>query len=334
MRPAAARGAKPPEAPRPAHPARPRAAPGSRTAAARDRAVDSEDLALLVAVIDAGSLSGAGRSLGVSTAMVSRRLQAVEGRLGVRLVARTSRSLRATDEGADLCDRARRILADLGEACEAAMSDGGSLSGTVRLLAPVSFGLRQIAPAIGAFCAANPRVRVEVDLADRAADLAEGGYDLQISVGLPACDSLVTRRLLQGRRAVCAAPSYWARAGLPERPEDLRARDCILSRRGRVAQDRWRFRTEAGPQHVQVAGRLSSNSGEDTRAWALAGLGVVLKPLWEVDGDLRSGALVEVFPELVDEPADVYACYPSRSLLTRRVRSLTDFLAARPGPAA
>lgn len=301
----------------------------SRTTATRDRPASSEDLALLVSVIDEGSLSAAGRSLGISTAMVSRRLQAVEDRLGVRLVARTSRSLRPTDEGADLYERGKRILADLGEACEAAMADGKSLSGTVRLLAPISFGLRQIAPVLGAFCAANPMVRVEMDLADRAADITEGGYDLQISMGLPMGDSLVTRRLLRSRRAVCAAPSYWERAGLPGGPEDLRARDCILLRRGRVAQDRWRFRTGGGLQQVQVAGRLSSNSGEITRAWALAGLGVVLKSLWDVDEDLRSGALVEVFADLVDEQSDIYACYPSRGLLTKRVRSLVDFLAVR-----
>lgn len=294
----------------------------------REEPVSSGDLSLLAAVIEEGSLSAAGRTIGLSTAMVSRRLQAVEDRLGVRLVARTSRSLRPTDEGVDLYERGKRILADLGEATHAVMADGSSLSGTVRLLVPLSFGRRHIAPIVGAFCADNPKIRVEMDLADRASDMIEGGYDLQISIGLPMGDSLITRRLMRRRRAVCASPAFWQRAGLPQRPEDLARMECILLRRGRAPVDRWCFRTDAGPRKIQVSGRLSSNSGEITHAWALAGLGVILKSLWDVEDDLRSGALVEVFADLVDEQTDIYACYPTRTMLTKRVRALVECLAA------
>lgn len=272
-------------------------------------------------IVDRGSLSAAARSLGAVPSTVSSRLTALERRLGVRLLVRSTRQLRLTDEGRVYLADCRRILDEIErtEACLGRLR--GTLRGSVRLTAPSDLGRGRLRPLLDTFLDANPRLQLHLHLSDDVVDLVGEGIDLALRVGPLPGSTLVARRLTAGHRIVCASPGYWARHPRPSTPEELAAHECLLWTSERVHEATWTFAESA----VRVQGRRSSNDGELVRAWALAGYGVAYKSFWDVEADLARGRLEPALTACV-QPVNLSVVYPSGQHLPRRVRSLIDHL--------
>ncbi|NMG65599.1 LysR family transcriptional regulator [Azoarcus indigens] len=283
-----------------------------------------------VNVATRGSLSAAARLEGVTPAVIGRRLDALEQRLGVKLMVRTTRSIALTFEGSAFLEDCQRILHELANA-EASVTLGGvKASGHVRISAPAGFGRRHVAPLVREFLEANPEVSCTLDLTDRLVDLANEGIDCAIRIGGLADSSLVSVRLAENRRVVVASPDYLARRGVPVTPDELIRHTCLS-----LGQQRgWLFRTGDGDVvAVRVSGRLECNDGAVLHDAALAGEGLAWRSLWEVEADLRAGRLVSVLDQYAAPVTGIYAVFPQRRQLALRVRLLIDHFKNRYGRA-
>jgi DNA-binding transcriptional LysR family regulator len=279
-----------------------------------------------------GSLSAAARIEGVSPAIIGRRLDALEARLGVKLLLRTTRKLTITFEGQAFLEDCQKTLNDLANA-EAAVSLGGvRASGQLRASAPSGFGRRHVAPLVGDFMAANPEVTVNLDLSDRLVDLLNENIDCAIRIGELTDSSLVSVRLGEMRRMVVASPAYLVERGVPREPGDLAAHNCLS-----LGQQRgWVFRSPHGGEvdTIKVGGSFECNDGAVLHDWALAGRGLAWRSLWEVGQDLREGRLTSVLDAWQAPPMGIYAVFPQRRHLPLRVRLFIDLLKetyGRPG---
>lgn len=284
------------------------------------------DLRLLVRMVAAGSLSETARRLNSSLPAVSRRLSALERRLGARLIDRSSRRFVLTEEGALLHERSLGILSDIDQVEGEVSAHTRSPRGHLRVGAPLEIGRRRIAPLIGDFCRRYPDVTVELVLDDSRADVVGNDLDVGLHVDPLAEGDVITRLLLQSRRVVCASPAYLDRCGAPEKPADLAGHDCIRLVRGSRVYDRWTFVEDNAPLEIRVRGSLSTSSAEVVHDWALAGHGIGLKALWDVEQDMAEGRLVEVLAPFAANPIDLYVMYPTRTHLPRRVRVFIDFV--------
>ncbi|MFT4190676.1 MAG: LysR family transcriptional regulator [Comamonas sp.] len=286
-----------------------------------DRALE---MTVFVTVVEAGSFVGAVEPLRLSKPAVSRHVNALEQRLGVRLLQRTTRRLSLTDEGRTFYRRAKEVLAQLDEA-EAEVKPSGEPTGTLRVNVPVSFGIRHLAPLWGAFMQRYPRVTLEITLNDRVIDLLEEGYDLTVRISALASSSLISRRLATTRMLLCAAPGYLREHGTPAHPHDLVAHR-LLSYSNWSGRDEWRFEHTSGPVSTRVRPAVLSNNGDTTRMLAIQGHGISLEPSFMVADDLARGDLVEVLPAYRALTLGIYAVYPSRQHLPLRTRCLIDYL--------
>lgn len=272
-----------------------------------------------------GSLSAAARAEGVTPAIIGRRLDALEARLGVRLLTRTTRKLTLTFEGQAFLEDCQRLLNDLANA-EASVSLGGvKASGHLKLSAPAGFGRIHVAPHVAELLDANPEVTVNLDLSDRLVDLVNEGIDCAVRIGELADSSLVSVRLGDMRRLVVASPDYIARRGAPHALTDLTQHECLS-----LGQQRgWSFRDpeqQGSTISIKVAGRLECNDGAVLHEWALAGRGLAWRSLWEVGEDVRAGRLLPLLEEFAAPPLGIYAVFPQRRRLPLRVRLFIDLL--------
>ncbi len=282
-----------------------------------------------VAAATRGSLTAAARAEGIAAAVVGRRIDALEERLGVRLLVRTTRRLTLTHEGSAFLEDCQRVLAALAGA-EASVGAGGvKAAGHLRVTAPAGFGRRHVAPLVSDFVAHHPDVSVSLNLADRVVDVVNEGYDCAVRIGDLADSNLVGVRLADNRRRCVAAPSYLARAGTPATPADL-ARHACLTLGGDAGQARgWAFVVDGAVVHVRPGGRLDCNDGQVLHAWCLAGLGIAWRSTWEVADDLAAGRLVEVLADRAAPPNGIYAVFAQRRHLPLRVRLWIDFVKER-----
>ena len=271
-----------------------------------------------------GSLSAAARLEGVTPAIIGRRLDALEARLGVKLLLRTTRKLSLTFEGQSFLEDCQRILTDLANA-ETAVSVGGiRASGHLKVSAPAGFGRRHVAPLVAAFMDANPGVSVTLDLTDRIVDLLNEGVDCAVRIGALADSSLVSSKLGEMRRAVVASPAYFAQHGTPLTPANLNAHECLS-----LGQQRgWSLReTPTGAvASIKVSGRFACNDGAVLHEWALAGKGLAWRSFWEIGRDLELGRLVSVLDDFAAPPMGIFAVFPQRRHLPMRVRLFVDQL--------
>lgn len=289
------------------------------------------EMSVFAKVVAAGSLSAAARDLGVSTAVVSRRLAALEGRLGVRLVNRTTRRLALTDEGASYHEACARILSEIEDADAAAAARRIEPQGLLKVALPASFGHKHIAPLVPPFAARYPKVQLAFSLSDRTVNVIEEGYDLAIRIGELEDSSLAARKLAPNRRVVCASPDYLRRHPAPRTPDDLQRHNCLTTN---DLQMNWEYKGRDGKRGVvRVAGLYACDNWEVLREWAMAGLGVALKSTWDVRRQLEEGSLVSLLPDY-DFGTDVaiYAVYPHRRYLPAKTRVFIDFLADSFGP--
>jgi DNA-binding transcriptional LysR family regulator len=288
-------------------------------------------MAVFARVVLSGSLSAAARELGLSPAMVSRRLAALEARLGVRLVNRTTRSLHLTDEGASYYESCSRVLMEIEQANASVSAGRQAPQGTLRVALPAAFGNQYVAPLVPQFAALYPAVQLALSLSDRSVNLVEDGFDLAIRIAVLADSSLAARKLAPNRRVVCASPDYLRQHGTPNSPAELAQHNCLLASDFGAT---WEYKDPAGkPGSVRVGGRYVCDNWEVLREWALAGLGIALKSTWDVRRHLSSGSLVSLLPGYsFDSDVAIYAVYPHRRHLPAKTRAFIDFLANSFGP--
>lgn len=284
-----------------------------------------KQISTFVDVAAYGSLSAAARAEGVAPAIIGRRLNALEQRLGVKLLRRTTRKITLTNEGEAFLDDCQRILADLQNAELSASERATRASGHLVVSAPAGFGRRHVAPLIPAFLAAHPEVTVTLSLDDRVVNLAGEGVDVGIRIAAHADPSLIGVKLADNRRVVVAAPSYLAAKGRPTRLEDLALHNC-LTMGNDGSQRGWSFRQNSRPILVKVSGTMCCNDGSVLHDWALAGKGLAWRSLWEVGAELKSGELVAVLDQFAAPGDDIYAVYAQRQYLPVRIRAFVDFL--------
>jgi DNA-binding transcriptional LysR family regulator len=289
------------------------------------------ELAFFDVLAAAGSLSAAAREINVSTAAVSKRLAAIEHRLGVALVRRTTRRMSLTPEGELYLHHARRILTDLHDLERLVSGSRGAPSGLLRVNATLGFGRRHVAPVLSRFVRKHPQVEVQLQLSVNPPALTDDAYDVCIRFGEPPDARVVARRLAANRRLLVASPAYLAEHGIPRAPADLLRHNCIGIRQGDEAYGLWRLFDRSGDRKglaIKTRGTLATNDGEIAVAWALDGHGIVMRAEWDVARHLRSGRLVEVLAEYGTPGADIFAVYPQRHHGSTRVRTFVDFIAA------
>jgi len=289
------------------------------------------EMSVLTKTVAAGSLSAAARELGVSTAVVSRRIAALEARLGVRLLNRTTRRIALTDEGARYHEACVRILAEVEEADSAAAAQRVEPQGVLKIALPASFGQKHVAPLIPRFAELHPKVRLALSLSDRTVNVIEEGFDLVVRIAELEDSSLAARRLAPNRRVVCASPDYLRRHGTPQTPHDLVRHNCLTVSEFHMI---WEYKDPEGlAGSVRVSGNHACDNWTVLRDWAVAGLGVALKSTWDVRRDLEDGSLVPLFPGYTfGSDVAIYVVYPHRRYLPAKTRAFIDFLADSFGP--
>jgi DNA-binding transcriptional LysR family regulator len=282
---------------------------------------------VFIAVVGKGGFAKAAGALDTSPANVTRYINELEAHLGARLLNRTSRRLSLTEAGEALYERARAILDEIAEAEAAASANVAEPRGRLRINAPLSFGVLQLAPLWPKFMALHPKVELEISLSDRVVDLVEEGYDLAIRISRGGSQTHVARKLATSRNIICASPDYLKAHGTPEGPEDLATHRCLAYSYTAMAED-WRLtHTDGREAVVRMRPVMYSNNGDTARAAALAGQGVIWQPTFIVGEDLRAGRLVRLLPDWSLPDINVLAVYPSRRHLSAKVRLMVDFLA-------
>lgn len=285
-----------------------------------------KQLESFVAVATLGSLSAAARAEGVAPAMIGRRINALEERLGIKLLLRSTRRLSLTSEGEAFLEEAQRILRDLNET-EARISQGGiDPSGHLRVTAPAGFGRRHVAPLLPAFIKRHPNMTISLDLSDRLVDLIEERYDCAIRIGDLDDSQIVGLRLADNKRVIVAAPEYLKVHGVPRLPGDLAQHNCLsFGNQGNQARG-WLLRQDGEVRAIRVKGNMACSDGSVLHQWTLDGVGLAWRSLWEVREDLEAGRLVSVLDEYAAPANGIFAMLPERRHLPLRVRAFVDML--------
>lgn len=284
-----------------------------------------DDLRLFCGVARHSSFAMAARTLGVSKALISKRIGLLEAALQVKLFHRTTRSVTLTPQGELALAWARRIAEDVDLLGEALSQERAAPAGLLRLCSSTGFGSRHLAPALSALAVAHPALQIELELLDRPVDLIEEGFQLDLRVGQVHEGHVTARRVAHNRRVLCAAPAYLARHGTPVTLDELAAHRCIPIRERDQDFSRWDLVGPEGAASIRVSGPLSANHGGVVRQWTLDGHGIMLRSTWDVQDDLAAGRLLPVLPSY-HQPADVWAVCPSRLSASARVRVCVDFL--------
>jgi DNA-binding transcriptional LysR family regulator len=279
-----------------------------------------------VAVATKGSLTAAASAEGVAPAVIGRRIDALEERLGVKLLVRTTRRITLTHEGSAFLEDCQRLLADLASA-EASVSAGGvKASGHLRITAPARFGRRHVAPLVPRFIAEHPDVSISLNLSDRVVDIVNEGVDCAIRVGDLADSSLVSVRLADNRRLCVATPDYLKRAGVPQTPADLSRHECLTLSSDASQTRGWAFTVNGEVIHLRPGGRLDCSDGQVLHDWCLQGLGIAWRSTWEVEHEVAAGVLQAVLQDFAAPPNGIYAVFPHAKHLPLRVRLWIDFV--------
>ena len=287
------------------------------------------DLQFFYLLANKGSLVATARELGITPPAVSKRLTALEARLGIRLVNRTTRSMSLTSEGELYFSHAARILTQIDELEQLLSSSRATPKGLIRVNASLGFGRRHIGPALAAFFAQYPEVEIQLEISDHPLDLATHGFDLGIRFGSLPDATFHARKIASNRRLLCASPLYLDKYGTPQKLADLHQHNCIFIRQNESPYGVWSFTHGGHTENIKVQGALGCNDGEVALNWALEGYGVLLRAEWDIARYVRSGRLRLVLEDQTPTRADVYAVYPQQLHLSARVRSLIDFLVER-----
>jgi DNA-binding transcriptional LysR family regulator len=289
-----------------------------------------------VAVATKGSLTAAANAEGVAPAIIGRRLDALEERLGVKLLVRTTRKITLTTEGSAYLENCQRVLAELAEA-EASVAEGGvKAAGHLRVTAPAGFGRKHVAGLVPQFVRQHPDVTVSIDLSDRIVDLVNEGFDCAVRVGDLPDSSLVSLRLADNRRVCVTTPEYIKRHGAPKTPQDLAHHNCLAFSSVASQPRGWVFRAAPASQellHTRVSGNMDCTDGQVLLDWCRAGLGIAWRSWWEVGTAVQRGELVTVLDDHAAPPNAIYAVFAQRKHMPLRVRLWIAYLKATYGNA-
>jgi len=290
-------------------------------------------ISTFVEVVARGSLSAAARAEGIAPAMIGRRLDALEARLGVKLLQRTTRKLVLTNEGAAFLEDCQRILGELEDAESAVAERSAKATGHLLVSAPAGFGRQHVAPLLPSFLAEHRDVTVNLNLNDRVVDVIGEGVDVAIRIASLSDSSLVGVKLADNQRVLVASPAYLKRHGTPHTLADLARHNCLaISSEG--SQRGWTFRDNGKTVTLKVAGNMVCNDGAVLHDWALAGKGLAWRSMWEVDAEIGAGKLQTVLDQYSAPGNDIYAVFAQRHHLPLRIRAFVDFLRhsyAQPG---
>ena len=290
------------------------------------------DMSVFVAVIENMNMTRAGEILGMSSAVVSKRILNLEKRLGVRLLNRSTRRMTPTEEGTIYYHRCKTILEEI-ENTELALSGMQKQpKGILKISAPASFGRKHISPILTKFLSMYPDVDLQIQLTDKVVDILEEGLDMAIRIGHLDDSNLVARKLSPNCRVLCASHQYLQQFGTPQSPQDLSHHSCLLLGAIGTTHQSWSFTQDKQMTKVRVQGRIVSNNGEVLRDGVLGGLGIAQKSTWDVGEDLKNGTIVRVLPDYSLGQTDIYALYPHRLHLSSKVRVWVDFLVDHFGP--
>jgi DNA-binding transcriptional LysR family regulator len=285
-----------------------------------------KQLESFVSVATKGSLTATAHAEGVAPAVIGRRIDALEARLGVKLLVRTTRKITLTHEGSAFLEDCQRVLADLASA-EASVSAGGvKASGHLRITAPAGFGRRHVAPLVPKFIAQHPEVSVSLNLGDRVVDIVNEGFDCAVRVGDLPDSSLISVRLADNRRLCVATPGYLKRAGRPQQPSDLSRHECLTLSSDASQSRGWAFLVDGTVTHLRPSGRLDCSDGQVLHDWCVEGLGIAWRSTWEVESEVASGRLQTVLDDFAAPPNGIYAVFPHAKHLPLRVRLWIDFI--------
>lgn len=279
---------------------------------------------LFARVVETGSFSAAARALSHTPSAVSRQIRHLEDRVGVRLLHRSQHGISLTEEGRAFHQRCSAVAADVAEA-EEFLSGMGGVRGTLRVVATVAFGKAQLLPIIPRFLEEYPDLRLSLELTDRSVDLATDDVDVAIRFSEQIDDpDVIARKLAPNRRVICASPSYVERHGMPETPEDLARHNCLRLTTVSTWND-WEFGAD-GEETLHVGGNFEANSADAIYHAALAGVGIARLSIYLIDEDLRSGRLVRLLPDYVQENSNIVAIFANRRNLAPKIRAFVDYL--------
>jgi DNA-binding transcriptional LysR family regulator len=286
-----------------------------------------EDISLFVRVVEKGSFSSAGRDLRMSAAVVSHRIMSLEKRLGARLFTRTTRSMQLTTSGQMFHERAIELV-EAAARTEASIGDeAGTPKGPIKVTAPLGLGRRLLGPAALRFLENYAGIDIRVRLSEHLVDLTAEGIDVALRLANFSDSSFILKKVAQIDRILCAAPAYLEHSGMPQSIDDLKRHSCLLLRFPGSRQFRWPFEDASGKVvQVAVGGRIDADDGDLLTSWALAGQGIILKPVFEVAEHLSTGALVPVLYDFPPEALTLGVLYPSRQLIPAKIRVFADFL--------
>jgi DNA-binding transcriptional LysR family regulator len=285
-----------------------------------------KEMQAFVAVAQAGSFVKASDQLDTSKAAISRYVAQLEDRLGVRLMQRTTRRLSLTNEGYAFFALCKEALAIIHEAEEEIQNKRNRPTGLIRINAPLTFGVLHLAPMWGKFTAQYPEVQLDVTLADRVVDLVQEGYDLAVRIASLPNSTLISRQLARTSLVVCASPKYLRGKSKLRHPIDLKDHS-VISYSYLATGDEWVFDGPEGEVRVKTDPKIHTNNGDTCRGAALAHQGIILQPTFLVGEDIKKGDLIQLLPQFKSIELGIYAVYPSRKLISPRIRALVDFLA-------
>ncbi|WP_263415498.1 LysR family transcriptional regulator [Terriglobus albidus] len=278
------------------------------------------EMEVFVRVVETGSFSAAARDFKVGQPAISKSITSLETRLGIRLLARSTRRLTPTEAGKAFYERAFRALAEANEAEAAAQSAGKGLSGRLRLYAPVTFARLHLVPRLHEFLGAHPKLDLEVVMDDRSIDLLAENIDVAIRMGALADSALKAKKIASGDRLVLASPDYLRRRGIPSRPFDLRRHEAVIYNHGTGGEE-WLFTRHSSSHRVRIQGRLALTAAEGVRAAVIAGQGFTVASRWMFQPEIASGEVVPILTEWELPQIDLWIVYPSGRLTSTKART-------------
>jgi DNA-binding transcriptional LysR family regulator len=287
--------------------------------------ISLENVRIFMRAVETGSFSAAGRKLRLSPSVVSYRIQLLEDHLNSRLLTRTTRSMSLTEAGRVFFDHCLEVVEAVERAEASVATEGGAAPrGHLHVTAPLGLGRRVIAPMLARYRTLQPQTEVRLRLSDHLLDLVQEGVDVAIRIARMEDSSFTLRKIADVRRVLCASPDYLARRGAPSVPQDLAAHDCLLLRFPGSQQFRWTLESRGEAVTIPVSGPLDVDDGDVLTQWAVEGLGIILKPSFEIAPMLADGRLVEVLPDAPPLPVTLGVLYPTRRMLPPRTKSFID----------
>ncbi len=285
-----------------------------------------ENITVFVRSVEFGSFSSAGRATGLSAAVVSHRIKMLEQHLGCRLFHRTTRKMQLTEQGRIFYERCLEIREAVERAETSIAEMGASPRGSLKITAPLGIGRRVVTPMIARFRAEFPRIDVRLRLSDYLIDILMESVDMALRMAVMEDSALIMRKISDIERSLVAAPAYIARRGAPKKPDDLFDHECLLLRFPGSSQARWSLIEDGQARQLPVDGSIDADDSDVITDWAVAGLGIMLKPTFEVAEYLKSGELVRVLPDYPPVPVTLGVLYPYRQNVPAKVRAFADML--------